>query len=567
MKKKKFHFIFLIASLLLIVGCITINQNTTSYAKERIITELNNTPIEELQNIETPEEITEGETVVEEETNSYKLTELAIIIITTIIIIACILNIIITKLGTRSLIESLSTPKSLIYYSFFLIILSSIIPAYSIIKTDANVLNGSETKARNEKSIAIVEIEEDKENKDLKEESNNNDTSVIQVSNGATYTATNLELSKISGTSTDIESSMYYGLNSAFIVKDNSNVILNNSSITTKSDYSTAFFATGMSTTATLTNVSLSTENKNSNGLSISESSSINASKVNIITKGEQSAALKTITNNSEIIIDDSTLITEASNSPIFEIKGKVEATNILATSTNSNIAVLENSSSLSIIESELTTASYNIDEKLSSVFFLYKSNSKTASNDSGSSDLTIKDSKITVNKDSNVYKTAPIFYITNTSSVINITNTDIDYGSNTLIKVSKNEKYGDTEDNGGEVNFTATDQRLKGNIIVDEISSIRFNLNNSSYKGQINGNNESKNVHVTLDKKAEWTLTGDSYLNTLTIQNGRIDRLARYIKSNGYNIYYNTENNEWLNGRTIRLYGGGKLIPVTYES
>ena len=567
MKKKKFHFIFLIASLLLIVGCITINQNTTSYAKERIIIELNNTPIEELQNIETPEEITEGETVVEEETNSYKLTELAIIIITTIIIIACILNIIITKLGTRSLIESLSTPKSLIYYSFFLIILSSIIPAYSIIKTDANVLNGSETKARNEKSIAIVEIEEDKENKDLKEESNNNDTSVIQVSNGATYTATNLELSKISGTSTDIESSMYYGLNSAFIVKDNSNVILNNSSITTKSDYSTAFFATGMSTTATLTNVSLSTENKNSNGLSISESSSINASKVNIITKGEQSAALKTITNNSEIIIDDSTLITEGSNSPIFEIKGKVEATNILATSTNSNIAVLENSSSLSIIESELTTASYNIDEKLSSVFFLYKSNSKTASNDSGSSDLTIKDSKITVNKDSDVYKTAPIFYITNTSSVINITNTDIDYGSNTLIKVSKNEKYGDTEDNGGEVNFTATDQRLKGNIVVDEISSIRFNLNNSSYKGQINGNNESKNVHVTLDKKAEWTLTGDSYLNTLTIQNGRIDRLARYIKSNGYNIYYNTENNEWLNGRTIRLYGGGKLIPVTYES
>lgn len=567
MKKKKFHFIFLIASLLLIVGCITINQNTTSYAKERIITELNNTPIEELQNIETPEEITEGETVVEEETNSYKLTELAIIIITTIIIIACILNIIITKLGTRSLIESLSTPKSLIYYSFFLIILSSIIPAYSIIKTDANVLNGSETKARNEKSIAIVEIEEDKENKDLKEESNNNDTSVIQVSNGATYTATNLELSKISGTSTDIESSMYYGLNSAFIVKDNSNVILNNSSITTKSDYSTAFFATGMSTTATLTNVSLSTENKNSNGLSISESSSINASKVNIITKGEQSAALKTITNNSEIIIDDSTLITEGSNSPIFEIKGKVEATNILATSTNSNIAVLENSSSLSIIESELTTASYNIDEKLSSVFFLYKSNSKTASNDSGSSDLTIKDSKITVNKDSNVYKIAPIFYITNTSSVINITNTDIDYGSNTLIKVSKNEKYGDNEDNGGEVNFTATDQRLKGNIVVDEISSIRFNLNNSSYKGQINGNNESKNVHVTLDKKAEWTLTGDSYLNTLTIQNGRIDRLARYIKSNGYNIYYNTENNEWLNGRTIRLYGGGKLIPVTYES
>ena len=162
MKKKKFHFIFIIVSLLLIAGCITLNQNTTTYAKERIITELNNTPIEELQNTEPTEEITEGEAVVEEETNSYELTELAIIIITTIVIIACVLNIIVTKFGTRSLIESLSTPKSLIYYSFFLIVLSSIIPTYSIIKTDANVLNGSETKARNEKSIAIVEIEEDK---------------------------------------------------------------------------------------------------------------------------------------------------------------------------------------------------------------------------------------------------------------------------------------------------------------------------------------------------------------------------------------------------------------------
>lgn len=567
MKKKKFHFIFIIVSLLLIAGCITLNQNTTTYAKERIITELNNTPIEELQNIEPTEEITEGEAVVEEETNSYELTELAIIIITTIVIIACVLNIVVTKFGTRSLIESLSTPKSLIYYSFFLIVLSSIIPTYSIIKTDANVLNGSEAKARNEKSIAIVEIEEDKENKDLKEESNTNDTSVIQVSNGATYTATNLELNKTSGTTTDIESSMYYGLNSAFIAKDNSNVILNNSSITTKSDYSTAFFITGMSTTATLTNISLLTENQYSNGLAISESSAINASKVNITTKGQNSSAIKTITNNSEVIIDDSTILTEGNKSPIFEIKGKVEATNIIATSTNSNIAVLENSSSLSIIESELITSSYYIDENFSSAFFLYKSNSKTASNDSGNSDLTIKDSKITVNKDSQVYQSAPLFYITNTTSVINITNTDINYGSNTLIKVSQNEKYGDIEDNGGEVNFTATDQTLKGNIIVDEISSIRFNLNNSSYKGQINGNDESKNVHVTLDKKAEWTLTGDSYLNTLTIQNGRIDRLARYIKSNGYNIYYNAENNEWLNGKTIRLSGGGKLIPITYES
>ena len=111
------------------------------------------------------------------------------------------------------------------------------------------------------------------------------------------------------------------------------------------------------------------------------------------------------------------------------------------------------------------------------------------------------------------------------------------------------------------------TYQNIAENIEIDDISKVRFNLNNSHYEGQINGNDSSKAVDITFDKTSTWTLTGDSYINTLTIQNGKISRLSRSIKSNGYDIYYNANLNEWLNGKTIRLSGGGKLIPVFYES
>ena len=44
-KKNKIHFIFIALSILFLTTSIYLNINTTSYAKERIITEINNKPI------------------------------------------------------------------------------------------------------------------------------------------------------------------------------------------------------------------------------------------------------------------------------------------------------------------------------------------------------------------------------------------------------------------------------------------------------------------------------------------------------------------------------------------
>lgn len=565
-KKNKIHFIFIALSILFLTTSIYLNINTTSSAKERIITEINNKPIVVEPAIEEIEEPETGEVVEEEEiTNSYTNTELSIIIITSIVSVICLLNIITTKFGTKSLIESLSTSKALIYYTIFLVLLTTTVTLSNVILTDKRILNGPETKERHEKSLAIIEIKETMKGNSITETSKEQDTSIIQVSNQATYTGEDLNLTKESGETTDKESSIYYGLNSAVIVKDGSSMELINSDITTNVSYSSAFFLTGLNGTAKLDNINISTNKEYSSGLVSSDYGSITALDLDITTKGDNSTSLKSITSNSEINIEDSYLYTEGLYSPLIYSSGKINLTNTDGTALNSNIATIEGSNSITITDSKLTTEHITNNDNPAGIY-IYNEQSKSISADYTNATFTSTSSRLTI-KETDNYESIPMFYVTNIKATINITDTELDYSNNILLKVVGNDTYGDIGNNGGEVTFTATDQELKGNIEIDDISKVRFNLNNSHYEGQINGNDSSKAVDITFDKTSTWTLTGDSYINTLTIQNGKISRLSRSIKSNGYDIYYNANLNEWLNGKTIRLSGGGKLIPVFYES
>ena len=55
--------------------------------------------------------------------------------------------------------------------------------------------------------------------------------------------------------------------------------------------------------------------------------------------------------------------------------------------------------------------------------------------------------------------------------------------------------------------------------------------------------------------------MTADSYVTFIT----DADSTLSNIVSNGHTIYYSKENskNSWLNGKTVKLSDGGKLVPV----
>lgn len=571
---KKRQIILIIICLALLGLTISTNYITTNLAQERVIKEQEQKDLEigtysESYSEEMPlmEEgaVAGANTEKEEETNKYNTSELSIIISSSIIFTLVIFYLIITKFGKYSLNSQINTTKKLIYTCTLLVLACSIIPTSFVIATDKKILNSYDTKSITEKSMAVIEVTKNENVSNLREISKEDNKSVIQVSNKAKYNATNLELTKESGKSTDFDSSTLYGLNSTFIAKEGSEIFLEDSKLSSSISYSSAFFATGLETTATLNNVELSTDKDNSSALNASSEAKIDISNSEIKTKGNNSDAIKTLDANSLININDSTIITEGQNSTLLYSKGKIEALNIKGTS-NSYLAIIEDRNSLELTNANLITNGQDktINEYLGA-FLIYSQESASASNNYTSAKLDIIDSIIEINKDSSWYDKTPLFYLTNTEANINITNTTLNYGSDILLKAVANNEYGDIGDNAASVTLTATDQELTGEIIVDSNSKVRLNLNNSTYEGKINVDNLSANVDVTFDYDSRWELTGDSYINILQITKTDYLRknVRKYIRSNGYNVYYNSANNEWLEGRTYNLQGGGKLIPL----
>ena len=83
---------------------------------------------------------------------------------------------------------------------------------------------------------------------------------------------------------------------------------------------------------------------------------------------------------------------------------------------------------------------------------------------------------------------------------------------------------------------LNAENQEIEGQILVDEISSLKLSLTDgSTFTGSINPDGAEGTVDVTLSEDSTWTLTGDSYVTSFT---GSTDN----ITANGYHLYVNGE-------------------------
>ena len=148
-----------------------------------------------------------------------------------------------------------------------------------------------------------------------------------------------------------------------------------------------------------------------------------------------------------------------------------------------------------------------------------------------GTATFTSKNSTITTNKGDS-------FYVTNTSAEINLENNKIvnNDKSGNFLRIQK-DSWGNSGSNGGDVTLNMTKQSVKGNIEVDEISSLIMNLKtNSYYEGAINSSNSAKSIKLSLDKTSKIKLTSDSYVSSLTDE----DESYSNIDFNGYKLYVN---------------------------
>ncbi|MBQ9066357.1 MAG: hypothetical protein IJ133_02350 [Clostridia bacterium] len=237
----------------------------------------------------------------------------------------------------------------------------------------------------------------------------------------------------------------------------------------------------------------------------------------------------------------NSTLNTAGAGSPLIYSTGDISVTKTTGEATGAQITCIEGKNSATIPDSALTASGTgNRGDVDQCGVFIYQSRSGDATEGTGT--FTAKDSTLSISKDSDCYDSAPMFLVTNTDAVIDLTNTDLNFGSGTLLNVTATDEWGQSGSNGGDVEFTATNQVLEGDITIDDISTLALSLQDgSTFEGSINTENTGKEVTLTISKDASVKLTGDTYVTSLEDE----DSSYGNIDFNGHKLY--------VNGKAIR--------------
>ena len=369
--------------------------------------------------------------------------------------------------------------------------------------------------------------------------SSKSDENAIIV-DGSKSTISNIKVNK-TGNSNSGDNSNFYGNNSAILAKNKANLTLKNITVTTKANGANGVFSYGGSattnnsssdgTTVNISDSKITTTGDNAGGIMTTGGGKTNATNLTITTSGTSSAAIRTDRGGGEVIVNKGTYTTNGKGSPAIYSTANISVKNAKLISNVSEGVVIEGKNTVTLNNCTLTDTNSKLNGKSTTYknIFIYQSMSGDASE--GTATFTSKNSTITTNKGDS-------FYVTNTSAEINLENNKIvnNDKSGNFLRIQK-DSWGNSGSNGGDVTLNMTKQSVKGNIEVDEISSLIMNLKtNSYYEGAINSSNSAKSIKLSLDKTSKIKLTSDSYVSSLTDE----DESYSNIDFNGYKLYVN---------------------------
>ena len=395
----------------------------------------------------------------------------------------------------------------------------------------------SESERMNELISNLLDLAK-LENGAQKEEytTTDSDKSAILVENGGNATIEGATISKTGGDSTNTENSEFYGINSGILVTQNSTATIKNATIETKAKGSNAVFSTGTDSKIYINDSKINTTGSSSSrGLDATYGGYIEAENVEITTQGGSCATLATDRGEGTVTVKNSKLETNGSGSPIIYSTGNISIENTEGTANGSQMVVIEGKNTATVTNSTLTASGTGTrGETDQAGIMIYQSMSGDAGEGTGT--FTATNSNLSIQANSKYYKTAPMFFITNTDAIINLKNCQLTYGSNTLISNKGTTEWGTTGTNGGNLTLNAENQTLKGNIEIDNISTLKMNLTNSQYTGTINGEQTAKQIDIKIDSNTKIKLTGNSYVTSLEDE----DTTYSNIDFNGYTLYVN---------------------------
>ena len=365
------------------------------------------------------------------------------------------------------------------------------------------------------------------------------DENAISASGNIKTTLSNITVTK-TGDSDGGDNTSFYGANSAIIAKSGANLTIKNATITTDANGANGVFSYGGSATTdnsssdgTIVNISdstITTKKNNAGGIMTTGGGTMNAENLTINTAGTSSAAIRSDRGGGTVTVNKGTYKTTGQGSPTIYSTADITVKNATLTATASEGVVIEGKNSVTLENVDLTDTNNTLNGQSTTYknIFLYQSMSGDAA--SGQAVFTSKNSAITTNKGDS-------FYVTNTTAEINLENNKIinNDASGNFLRIQK-DSWGKSGSNGGTVILNLTNQSATGNIVVDSISSLTMSLKNGSvFKGAVNGANAGA-VSLSLDESSTLTLTGDTYVESLT----NADSANSNINFNGYKLYVN---------------------------
>lgn len=303
---------------------------------------------------------------------------------------------------------------------------------------------------------------------------------------GADVSLDRIVAEKISGATSNTEAGDFYGQNAALLATDGAKVSLKNSFVTSNAQNGNGVFSYGKGTKVYVEDTVITTHKDNSGGIQT--------------TGGSGSPA---IYSTADI---------------------RVEGADLLATSSEG--AVIEGKNSISLKDSTLDghmnavckMGDRTMTEENVHTVMIYQSMSGDA--EKGRSDFSMEGSTLHS-------RAGDVIYVTNTDCNIKLKDTEItsDDADGALLRVvgnSASRGWGKKGANGGNADVLLENEKIKGNIIADDISMLNLTLKNTRWTGALSidknaaATDPKGTVNVKIDEGSSWVLTGDSTVTTL---------------------------------------------------
>ena len=323
----------------------------------------------------------------------------------------------------------------------------------------------------------------------------------------------------------------FYGENAAVFATNGAALTLNEITVDTDGKHSNGVFSYGEGTTVNISNSVIETSGNCSGGLMTTGGGTMNASNLTIHTTGNSSAAIRSDRGGGTVNVTGGSYTTDGTGSPVIYSTADITVSDAEMESTASQGVVVEGKNSVTLNNVNLTANNVTKNSDKSAWYqavMIYQSMSGDAAG--GLASFAMNGGTLTnLNGD--------VFFVNNTSAAIDLTDAEIvNEDEEGVFLRAAAAGWGSEGSNGGHVTMTAAQQEIDGDMLVDEVSTLNLYLTGgSSFTGAINPSGAAGEVYVEIEDGSTWTLTGDSYITSLTCSAGSINL-------NGHKLYVNGE-------------------------